>query len=184
MAQVATLLRFHIELSDIDRSFYGPLDFRVAQHPSENAAFMITRVLAYALNIREGLEFTPGGLSDADEPCIRAQSLMGTTELWIEVGNPSMKKLNKAMKGAPEVKIYTYKDPLLLLKDIEAASIYRGQEAKIFSIAPEFLQRIEKHLVKNNRWGLIHTDGSLILSIGEKTEQGELVPHSATQTRG
>ena len=54
------LYRFLIELSDIDRSVYKSLDFRVAQHPSEIAPYLLSRVLAYALSYQEGLEFASG----------------------------------------------------------------------------------------------------------------------------
>src|SRR5258707_1232333 len=96
MAQLATLYRFRIELSDVDRGVYQPLDFRVAMHPSESPLFLVTRILAFALNTQEGLEFTPTGLSDPDEPCLRIANPRGGLSLWIEIGNPSARKLHKA----------------------------------------------------------------------------------------
>src|ERR1700722_14698215 len=50
MANLATLYRFKLSVSDVDRGVYEDLDFRVPMHPSENAAYLLSRVLAYALN--------------------------------------------------------------------------------------------------------------------------------------
>jgi uncharacterized protein YaeQ len=68
MALASTLYRFRIDLSDVDRGVYETLDFRIAQHPSETTTYLLTRVLAYALNTQPGLEFSSGGLSDPDAP--------------------------------------------------------------------------------------------------------------------
>ena len=178
MALQATLYRFRIDLSDIDRGYYAPLDFRVAMHPSESGLFLMTRVIAYLLNHQEGLEFTPGGLSDADEPGLRGTSLNGTNQLWIEIGHPSMRKLNKAAKASPQVKIYTYKDPESLLKDMRGTQIHKADSIAIYSLKPEFLQRLQAHLGRDNRWSVIHNQGTLMINIGEQNEQGEVTPHS------
>ena len=65
------LYRFLIDLSDVDRNIYQTLDFRIAQHPSEIPAYLLTRVLAYALQYQEGLEFSAAGLSDPDAAAIK-----------------------------------------------------------------------------------------------------------------
>ena len=75
MALNSTVYNIVVELSDIDRGVYESLDLRVAQHPSESAEYMVTRVLAYCLEYTEGIEFTQG-LSNADEPAIVVRDLV------------------------------------------------------------------------------------------------------------
>ena len=58
MAQPSTLYRFRIDLTDIDRGVYETLDLRLAMHPSESETYLVTRVLAYALNYASDLEFS------------------------------------------------------------------------------------------------------------------------------
>ena len=58
MAHPSTLFRFRIDLTDIDRGVYRKLDFRIAMHPSESETFFVTRVLAYALNAQDDLQFS------------------------------------------------------------------------------------------------------------------------------
>ena len=177
MAQASTLYRFRIDLSDVDRGVYKALDFRVAMHPSETTQFLLTRVLAYALNAQDGLEFAPGGLSDPDEPCVRALDANGTIRLWIEVGKPSARKLHKASKAAQSVRIYTYKDPELVLAEIASGGIYRAERIEVYSFGSAFLDRIAVKLARDNSWSLLHHEGALTLGIGEHAEPGEITRH-------
>jgi uncharacterized protein YaeQ len=169
MANPATLYRFRIDLSDVDRNVYETLDFRVAMHPSESLPFLMTRVLAFALNIREGLEFNPAGLSDSDEPCLRALSLTGVCELWIEIGNPSARKLHRAAKAAAMVKVYTYKDPIAMLRELQSTPIHRSSEIELFSFEMAFLKSLGETLKRDNSWGLLLNDG--VLSVTPQNQE-------------
>ena len=75
MSTTTTLFRFRIDLSDVERGIYEALDFRVAMHPSESMPYLLTRTLAYCLNIQEGLEFSPSGLHDPDTPTLTARNI-------------------------------------------------------------------------------------------------------------
>jgi uncharacterized protein YaeQ len=180
MGHPSTLYRFRLDVSDVDRGVYEQLDFRVAMHPSETSLFLMTRVLAFALNCEVDLQFSSGGLSDPDDPCLSAPSPAGGFKTWIEIGNPSAKKLNKATKAARNVRIYTYKDPGSLVRELTGERIHRLEDVGLFSIKPDFLNRLASHIERDNRWSVIHTDGSLVVQIGERTEQGELERHQLT----
>lgn len=67
MALKATIFKATLNIADMDRHYYADHQLTVAQHPSENDERMMIRLLAFALNAREGLEFTKG-LSTDDEP--------------------------------------------------------------------------------------------------------------------
>lgn len=178
MSQGAVLYRFRIDLSDVDRSVYEQLDFRVAQHKSESAAFMLTRVLAYALNFGDGLQFSTKGLAEPDEPCLSSQSPRGGLELWIEVGNPSGRRLHKAAKAARTVKVYTYKDPALVLREMEAEQVHNAERIEVFSLGEEFLGELENALERDNEWSLLRDQGSLMITAGDLTIHGTLGQHS------
>lgn len=163
------LFRFQFELSDIDRGIYESLDFRIAQHPSETFTYLLTRVLAYALSYQEGLEFSAGGLSDPEAPALRAMGLNSTIDLWIEIGNPSARKLHKASKAANKVIVYTYKKAEPLIEEIVANDVHRGREIQIYAIDPKFLQALETHIKKNNRWSILLQQGQLDINIDTQT---------------
>ncbi len=163
------LYRFTIELSDIDRNIYQTLEFRVAQHPSEIPIYLLTKVLAYVLSFEDGLEFSGSGLSDPEAPALKLTSPTGANLLWIEIGNPSAKKLHKANKNARKVVVYTYKSAEVLMEDIRNNDVFKAEEIEIFSIDSKFLTALEKQLDKNNRWSILHQQGNIDINTGKES---------------
>ena len=53
MALTATIYTFYIDLADLDRHVYESLALRVARHLSESEEYLLTRVLAYALELTD-----------------------------------------------------------------------------------------------------------------------------------
>jgi uncharacterized protein YaeQ len=168
------LYRFRLDLSDVDRSVYETLDFRLALHPSESFAFLLTRMIAYALNVEPGLEFSPKGLGDPEDPCLSSDDPRGGKNLWIEVGNPSGRRLHKASKASKCVKVYTYKNPDPLIREIEAEKVHRGDAVEVYALAPEFLEELETLLDRDNAWALLRDGESLMITAGDQTLQGDL----------
>ncbi|MBC7370256.1 MAG: YaeQ family protein [Bdellovibrionaceae bacterium] len=177
MALPSKLYRFKIELSDMEKSVYESLDFRVAQHPSESLQFLLTRVLAYALSYEPELEFSSTGLADPDAPCLSVPNPQGGVKVWIEIGNPSARKVHKASKAALQLKIFTYKDPQPLLADLSGVDIHRKKDIEIYSISSKFLDKLALQLKKDNRWTLMFTDGTIMINSDDMSEQTELVRH-------
>lgn len=107
MALKATINKVSLSLSDMDNHKYQDYSFTVAQHPSETDQRMMLRILAFALNANEQLEFTKGLCAD-DEPELWQKSLSDEIELWIELGLPDEKRIKKACNRAEQVLLYTY----------------------------------------------------------------------------
>jgi uncharacterized protein YaeQ len=168
------LYHFAIELSNVDKNLYTTLDFRVAQHPSETAPYLLTRTLAYILSYQEGLEFSAAGLGNPDDPALRALGLHGATDLWIEIGNPSIRKLHRASKAAKQVQVYTYKNTDVFLEEVHSEGVHRASEIQFFSLDPKFLSALERGLSKNNRWSVLYQQGQLDIETGAASLTGEL----------
>lgn len=177
MALGTKLYRFKIELSNVATATYASLDFRIAQHPSETLLYMLTRVIAYALSYEEGIAFSASGLSDPDAPALQVTSPTGAVKLWIEIGNPSAKRLHKASKAAAQVKVFTYKDPQILLNEILNEQIHRRSELEIHSVSAAFLERLGEKLGKENRWTLIFMDGVMMINSLDFAEECEIKLH-------
>ncbi len=177
MALQATVYRFKIELSDIDRSLYESTDFRLAMHPSESPLYLMTRALAFVLNLQPGLEFSAQGLGDPDQPPLSIPEPRGGLKLWIEIGNPGVKRLHMASKAATHVKVYTYKDPRLWLQEMQVAEIFQFQKIEIYSFKADFLNKLADALERNNDWGIVHQDHSLSVQIKNESIQGEIQRH-------
>jgi len=172
----STLYRFKIDLSDVDRNLYQTLEFRAALHPSESLPFFITRILAFTLNVRPGLEFSPG-ISAPDEPAMRAFGSTGGLDLWIDIGNPTAKRIHKASKTAKEVRIYTHKDPQLLAREYREEKGHKLGAIGLFSLDQRFLKALGATLERDNRWELTHNEGELYVGVGKDSFQGCLVRH-------
>lgn len=176
MALTSTLYRFRIDLSDVDRNLYQTLEFRAAMHPSESLPFFITRILAFALNYRQELVFSPG-ISAPDEPAIRALGPTGGLDLWIDIGNPTAKRIHKASKTAKEVRIYTHKDPQFLARELREEKVHKLGEIGLFSLDPHFLKALGATLNRDNHWELTHNEGELYVGAGKDSFQGRLERH-------
>src|SRR5207237_7868961 len=87
LALGATIYNFAIQLSHVDRGVYESLVLKVARHPSEAQDHLVARVLAYCLELTEGLSFSRG-LSDPDEPALAVRDLTGELRVSIDVGAP------------------------------------------------------------------------------------------------
>jgi uncharacterized protein YaeQ len=177
MALPSKLYRFKIELSDVPNERYQSLDFRVAQHPSESLNFLLTRVFAYALNFQDGIEFSAGGLSDPDQPCLRVVTATGDIRIWIEIGNSSAKKIHKASKASPKLKIYTYKDPKVLLNEMNSEEIFRKSEIEVHSIPASALERMAEKLKKENRWTMVVMEDNVMINGDDLTEEFNVQRH-------
>ncbi len=107
MALKATIFKAELGVSDIDRGVYGTFPLTIARHPSETDERMMVRVLAFALNAHERLEFGKG-ISSEVEPALWRRDLTGAIEQWIDVGLPEERLLRRACGKATEVTLYTY----------------------------------------------------------------------------
>lgn len=107
MALQATIHKFRIALSDLDRDYYDQLDLTVARHPSETQERMLARVLALCLHAAEQPVFTRG-LSTSDEPDLKAMTLDDRIALWIDVGEPAPDRIKKACRQAQRVCVYAF----------------------------------------------------------------------------
>jgi uncharacterized protein YaeQ len=107
MAQKATIYKVELSVSDMDRHYYETHNLTVAKHPSETDERLMLRILAFALNAHEQLEFTKG-ISTDNEPDIWQKSLSGELELWVELGLPGEKIVRQSCGKANEVVVYCY----------------------------------------------------------------------------
>jgi uncharacterized protein YaeQ len=107
MALKATIFKAELQVSDLDRNHFATHSLTIARHPSETDERMMVRLLAFALNADERLEFGRG-LSSEDEPDLVKRDLTSAIDLWIDVGLPDERAVRKAAGRAREVKVYVY----------------------------------------------------------------------------
>jgi len=170
LALGATIYTFDIEIADSDRAVYQSLNLRVAQHPSETADYLLTRVLAYCLEYAEGIAFSKG-LSDPDDPAISVRDLTGALQVWVDIGQPESERLHRASKAAPRVAVYTHKDPAQWVTKLAAAKIYRAEKLEVFAFDREWLAQLVAQLERRMKVSLARSEGEIYVTVGEKTTQ-------------
>ena len=107
MALKSTIYKARLNVADTDRNVYQDFNLTVARHPSETDGRMMLRLLAFALNADENLEFGRG-ISTEDEPDLWQRSLGGNIEHWIDLGTPEPERLRKACGRSGKVSLYCY----------------------------------------------------------------------------
>ena len=107
MALKATIFKAGLQIADMDRGYYQDHALTIARHPSETDERMMVRLLAFALNADQALQFGKG-LSAEDEPDLWRRDLTGAIDTWIDVGLPDEKLVRKACARAAQVLIYCY----------------------------------------------------------------------------
>lgn len=173
MAIGATIYRFTIELADVDRDRYGTLELRVARHPSESTRRMLSRVLAYALEYEEGIDFGRG-IGATDEPALFVKDLRGDLKAWIDVGHPSVERLHKASKLGARVVVYAYADPAPILVELAKSPIHRQEALELQSLPGELLDALEAGSSRSEAWSLTISEGMLYLTRGAETLEAAL----------
>jgi uncharacterized protein YaeQ len=174
MALGATVFHIEVSLSDVDRGVYEALDLRLALHPSETLRYMLTRTLAYCLSYEEGIAFSKGGLSDADEPPVSVRDRTGLLVAWIDVGTPSAERLHKASKAARRVSVFTHEAPSLLRREAASRAIHRADAIEVWRLDRAQIDRIEPKIQKRTELQVLRDEGQLYLTIGGDVFDGPI----------
>jgi uncharacterized protein YaeQ len=171
MAQGSTMYVFTVRLADADRGVYETLSLRLAQHPSETAEFLITRLLAYCLEYTQGIVFSKG-VSSAEEPTIAVRDLTGALQTWIDIGLPEAARLHKAAKAARRVVVYAHRDIGPWLARLEDARIHHAEALQIRVMDRELVAGLVLRLERRLEFDLSVSDGNLYVSLGDETLTG------------
>src|SRR5690606_11601537 len=178
MAIGSMIHTFTVQLADMDRGVYDELALRVARHPSETDAYMVTRILAYCLEYEEGIAFSEG-ISKVDEPAVLVRDLTGRITAWIEVGAPDAQRLHFGSKLADRTAVYTHRDPQKLLASWDGKPIHRAEEIVLRSFDPGFIDTAVGALERRNTMTVSVTEGQLYLELGGTTVDTVIHEHRA-----
>ncbi|MBD8024722.1 YaeQ family protein [Microbacterium gallinarum] len=177
MALGATIHTFDVSLADVDRGVYEDLTLRVARHPSETDAFMMTRVLAYCLEYEEGIAFSEG-ISATDEPAVLVRDLTGRVTAWIEVGAPDAERLHHGSRLAERTVVYTHRDPAKVMAPWAGKRIYNAEGIVLHSFDPGFIDAAVAAIARRNTMTLSVTERQLYLELNGTSTSSEIHDHS------
>ena len=177
MALSATVSTFRVELADIDRGVYDSFEQRVAQHPSETTDYLLTRVLAFALEFTDGIAFTRG-VSTGDEPAIVVRDATGDLRAWIEVGAPPAERLHRGSKAAARTALYTHRPIAKVLAGYAGKTIHGRESIPVHAFEPAFIERAAAAIGRRNRLALTVNERQLLLDINGELFDSESQHHA------
>lgn len=170
MATGSTIHTFTVQWADMDRGVYEDFTLRVARHPSETDAYMLTRLLAYCMEYEDGIAFSEG-ISSTQEPAVLVRDPTGRTTVWIEVGAPDAERLHHGSKLADRVAVYTHRDPARLMSTWSGKRIHRAQDVVVRSFDPGFIDSAVAAIERRNVLTLSLTESQLYLDLNQTTLQ-------------
>jgi len=176
MATGAVMHTFDVQVADVDRGVYEQVSLRVARHPSETDAFMITRVLAYCLEYADGVAFTEG-VSATDEPAVLIRDATGAVTAWIEVGAPDADRLHRGSKLAARTVVYSHRDPAKLLPLWAGKKIHRAEEIVLRTFDPGFVDAAAAAVERRNAVTLSVTEAEVYLDLNGTSLSSTLHEH-------
>jgi uncharacterized protein YaeQ len=173
MALKATIYKVELQVSDMDRHYYGTHALTIARHPSETDERMMVRVLAFALHAHEALAFGKG-LSTDDEPDLWLKDLTGAIDLWIDVGQPDDKRIMKACGRSERVVIYCYSAASNVWWGQVGSRIERAKNLSVFNIPAATSQALAAMAQRTMQLQCSIQDGQAWISCGDANVQVDL----------
>lgn len=177
MALGATMHTFDVQLADTDRGVYEDFSLRVARHPSETDAYMVTRLLAYGLEYTEGIVFSEG-ISQTDEPAVLVRDMTGAIMAWIEVGAPDAERLHYGSRLAERTVVYTHRDPAKVMAPWAGKKIHHADAIRVYSFDPGFVESVVPHLARRNTVTLTVTEQQLYLDLNGTSLSSSIHEHA------
>jgi uncharacterized protein YaeQ len=169
MALKSIIYKAELQVSDMDRNYFGHHTLTIARHPSETDERMMVRLLAYACHADERLEFGRG-LSADDEPDLWQKDLTGAIQVWIDVGLPDEKLLRKACGRSGQVILYAYGGKSADIWYAEnRAQLERLSNLRIYALPSAITQKLASLAQRNMDLQCTIQEGQIWFSGGEET---------------
>ena len=166
MALKATIYKLELSIADMDRNYYETHNLTIARHPSETDERMMVRIMAFALNAHERLQFTKG-LSTEDEPDLWQKSLSDEIELWIDLGMPSEKRIRQGSNKSMKSMVYCYGGRTVQpWWDKMSKMVFRFDNLSVFYIEDQYTQALEKMAERSMQLQVNIQDGEVMVTNG------------------
>ncbi len=163
MALTATIRKAELQISDMDRGYYATHNLTLAQHPSETDERLMVRLLAFALNADDRLEFGRG-LSTDDEPDLWRHDYTGDILQWIDLGHPDESRVRKACNRSRQVQLITHGGNA---SDIwwqkQSKALARFDNLTVLDLPTAFVERWALQIQRAMRWSVLIQDGEVQL---------------------
>jgi len=168
MAIKPTIYKLRIALSDLNQDYYDSVNLTVALHPSETVERMMARIVAYCLNVQDGLAFTKG-LSMVEEPDAWVKTLDDQIKLWIDVGEPTPDRIKKSSRQSPEVKLYSFNSKTDTWWEKTSTKVSQFKNVSYYKLEWEQIQKLATFVERTMDWS-VSISGDTVYIAAENQE--------------
>ncbi len=167
MALKPTIYKVTLHLVDMNRNVYASEKLTLVLHPSELKTRMMVRLLAYALNYAQDLQFTKG-LSTADEPDLWLKRSDDSIADWIEVGQASVERLRKGVSRADRVRLYAYGSEVDIWWAKHGQDLSALPKTEVFSMEAAQVEGLESICERNMELTITLSEDQVFVTAGEQ----------------
>ncbi len=172
MALRSTVFKAELGIADLDRHYYADHSLILARHPSETDERMMVRLLAFALNASDTLEFGRG-ISTDEDPALWDRDLTGVIRTWIEVGQPDERLLRRACGRADKVIVYAYGRGLDQWWLQNSKALEKQDKLEVWRLSPEDCAALAKLAERGMKLQCTLQDGHIMMAADNDTLQVE-----------
>jgi uncharacterized protein YaeQ len=169
MALKPTIFKLSVNRSDLNNDIYDAFALTVAQHPSETTERMMARIVAFCLHSQQEFLVFTKGLSNVDEPEIRAKSLSDEFLLWIDMGEPGFERIKKATRIAKIVNVYSFNSKSDVWWKQEQQNFSTLKNLCVYQFSFEQIQQLAKLVKRTMEFSVTISGDSIYIA----TDAGE-----------
>lgn len=179
MALSPVRYEYRLALSDVDRRLDVETTVLTARHPSETAAHLTLRVLAYCLLYRDDLAFGPG-LSDGEGADLEVRDGGGRVLLWAECGAVEASKLRRVVQQNHEAAVHVVLGDERRRQELDAGlaalphGIRGGERVTRWQIGAALVAALAGNESRRQRWAVTLVDGHLYVDADGAAIDGEV----------
>ncbi|WP_299876208.1 YaeQ family protein [uncultured Cocleimonas sp.] len=158
-----TVCKARLSIADIDRHYYQSHQLTLAYLSTETIRKSMMRIVAYIYNANDKLTVRNQQWQH-DQPELLEQSSDNQIKLWIDFGQPDVKRIKKACRLSKSVIVYSYnQDHTDSWWDKNKDKLSRFKNLEVFSVNADELEKLN-----NKRMTLNCTlqDGDLQINDG------------------
>lgn len=160
MANKQIVFKAHLDVSDMNHHRYEHKDVTISLLPKEDIEHFLLKLIGYCLLPLESAFWSKTN-DQPIHPDLGLQDEIGDYTLWIEVGFPSQKRLDKACQLAKQVVLITPKESEWL---DNMKSYLRKRATKVIAIDIKFLNQLQIDISKRLDWSVIIEHNKLTIS--------------------
>ncbi len=139
---LTTVCKARLSIADIDRQYYKSHKLTIAQQSNETIRRSMMRIVAYIYSANDELTLRNQQWC-SDQPELLEHSADNQIKLWIDLGQPDIKRIKKACTLSKSVIVYSYnhnhtdiwwdknKDKLNQFKNLEVYSVNADELEKL-----------------------------------------------------